>query len=32
MVRLRDASLLSRIPVAGRIKDEDPSEMIAAVV
>jgi aminoglycoside phosphotransferase family enzyme len=31
MVRLRDTSLLSSLPVAGRIKDGDPSERIATV-
>jgi hypothetical protein len=29
--RLRDALLRSRMPVAGRIKDGDPSEKIATV-
>jgi hypothetical protein len=32
MVQLRDASLRSRIPVARKIKDGDPSEMLAIVV
>jgi hypothetical protein len=31
MVRLRDASLRSRMPVARRIKDGDPSEMLATI-
>jgi hypothetical protein len=31
MVRLRDTSLRSRLPVVGRIKDGDPSEKIATV-
>ncbi len=31
MVRLRDASLRSSLPVAGRIKDGDPSEKLANV-
>jgi hypothetical protein len=31
MVRLRDASLRSRMHVARRIKDGDPSEMLATV-
>jgi hypothetical protein len=31
IVRLRDASLRSRMPVARRIKDGDPSEMLATV-
>jgi hypothetical protein len=32
MVRLRDASLRSRMPVVRRIKDGDPSEMLATAV
>jgi hypothetical protein len=31
MVRLRDASLRSRMPVERRIKDGDPSDMLATV-